>query len=542
MQLSRRLAKLHPDKLLNTLQQHIAAGHEQAALQAIPDLQLRHPGFHNELEVVKQQLSDKLLDDVKVLNRDRAVVFRCLNCGSGLAKQSPETVHVICHYCGCDAQHPATDIALERWNNSIDLEANFTIGDFFTFEGKRWQAVGVQLFSGRVREYDSEDGWESSYSRYTNWWMLNEQRELAWLIDDGHRRYWSEKYIPQNPELPDDKNKQFEHGSWTLEFAAGEFSYQPRQGERHNSAESRHSVPGKRKAKADDKNERGAKPTVNRYFNSVESRLADGEISEIEFFRSRMIPHETILLGLNKATELTDSKRWQRTMRTLLFALPMLAAAFLYFNRGGERVTETVALSNADKQVAVLNLPSVPQGQVLQMRGAIRGLPNNSWFGVDVTLLDSDNEEVYAKYLEFWRESGVDSDGPWSESKRSISWFVRIDEPDTYQVVIDGDAGSTAPDADFSLSVEPNRVSSTPFIVAAFLTFLTFMLSRSKASSIRAGGASIGLRLNKNKSGAEQRVTSENSAQNNTQSSTESNATAATAGKAGHNLKSGNTR
>ena len=96
MQLSRRLARLHPDKVLKTLQQHIAEGHEQAALQAIPDLQLRHPGFHNELEQIKQRLSDKLLDDVKVLNRDRAVVFRCLNCGSGLSKQSPETVHIIC--------------------------------------------------------------------------------------------------------------------------------------------------------------------------------------------------------------------------------------------------------------------------------------------------------------------------------------------------------------------------------------------------------------------------------------------------------------
>lgn len=534
MQLSRRLAKLHPDKLLSTLQQHIAAGHEQAALQAIPDLQLRHPGFHNELEEVKQRLSDKLLDDVKVLNRDRAVVFRCLNCGSGLAKQSPETVHVICHYCGCDAQHPATDIALERWNNSIDLEANFTIGDFFTFEGKRWQAVGVQLFSGRVREYDGEDGWESNYSRYTNWWMLNEQRELAWLIDDGQRRYWSEKYIPQNPELPEDKNKQFEHGSWTLEFAAGEFSYQPRQGERHNSSESRHSVPAKQQAQSGDNSERRRSTAVNRYFNSVESRLADGEISEIEFFRSRMIPHETILQGLNKATELTDSKRWQRTMRTLLFTLPVLAAAFLYFNRGGERVTETVALSNADKQVAMLSLPSVAKGQLLQMRGSITGLPNNRWFGVDVTLLDSDNEEVYAKYLEFWRESGVDGDGPWSESKRSISWFVRIDEPDTYQIVIDGDVSSTAPDADFSLSVEPNRVSSTPFVIGAFLTFLAFMLSRSKASSIRAGGASIGLRMTKGKSGPEQNAAPEKSEKNKTATGSSSDTE--------HNLKSGNTR
>jgi hypothetical protein len=64
MQLSRRLKNLHPDKLLGTLQKHIDDGHEQAALQAIPELQLRHPGFHNELEHIRQRLSDKLLDDV----------------------------------------------------------------------------------------------------------------------------------------------------------------------------------------------------------------------------------------------------------------------------------------------------------------------------------------------------------------------------------------------------------------------------------------------------------------------------------------------
>lgn len=524
MQLSRRLASLHPAKVVTTLERHIADGHERAALQAIPDLQLRHPGFHNELENIKQRLSDKLLDDVKVLNRDRAVVFRCLNCGSGLAKQSPETVHVICHYCGCDARHPATDMALERWNNSLDLEAKFTIGDFFTFEGKRWQAVGVQLFSGRVREYDSEDGWESTYSRYTSWWMLNEQRELAWLIDDGRRRYWAVKTIPQNPELPDDKDKRFEHGSWTLEFAAGEFSYQPRQGERHNSAETTRATLGKLvDSKSSGGRPNGAegspgdhgKSSTARYYSSIESRLTDGEISSIEFYRSRMIPHETILRGLEKDAVLTESNRWKKTMRTLLVALPLLLASFLYFNRGGDRLSETVPLAGADKEVVLQTLPAVSEGQVLNLRGSVDGLRDNSWFGVEVTLLNSDDEEAYSKYLEFWSESGVDSDGRWTESKRNISWFVRVEEPDTYQVVIDGDEESTTPDADFSLSVEPNRVSETPYILGGVLTFLMVMLSRSKASSIRSGGAAIGLKLNKNKSGSTQSARPEPKEMNN---------------------------
>ena len=192
-------------------------------------------------------------------------------------------------------------------------------------------------------------------------------------------------------------------------------------------------------------------------------------------------------------------------MRLLLTALPLLAAAYLYLDRGGERTEQTVPLSSADKQVAILDLPAVSEGQLLNLRGSIKGLRNNSWFGVDVALHNSDNEAVYSKYLEFWHETGVDSDGPWSESKRIFSWFVRIDEPDSYQVVIDGDEASTVPDADFSLTVEPNRVSKRPFFIGAFLAFLMVMLCRSKVSSIRSGAASIGLRLNKGQSKSEQR-------------------------------------
>ena len=229
---------MHPDKVLGVLQQHIDAGHERSALQAIPDLQLQHPQFHDELEQQKARLSARLVDGVKVLDRDTAEVFRCVNCGGGLARQNPESKQVICQYCGCDAMHPAHDVLLERWNEALDLESNFTIGDFFQFDNRRWQAIGVQLFSGQLREFDDEDEkWESNNAYYTSWWMLNEDRELAWLIDDGTCRYWAEKFIPKDPFNPDQSDKRYEHGQWKLEFAAGEFSYQPKQGERHDSAE-----------------------------------------------------------------------------------------------------------------------------------------------------------------------------------------------------------------------------------------------------------------------------------------------------------------
>ena len=80
MQIAQRLNKIHPDKLLGTLQSHIDDGHEQAALQAIPDLQLGFPQFQNELEQIRGKLTAKLRDDIKVINPQSASVFNCANC------------------------------------------------------------------------------------------------------------------------------------------------------------------------------------------------------------------------------------------------------------------------------------------------------------------------------------------------------------------------------------------------------------------------------------------------------------------------------
>lgn len=487
MQIGSRLSNTHPDKLLSTLQRHIDAGHGQSALQAIPDLQLSHPQFHNELERIQRELSDNLLADVKVLDKNQAEIFRCLNCGAGLARQSPETVYVICQYCGNDAEHPATDRGLQRWDSALDLEANFTIGDFFQYKGKRWQSVGVQLFSGRVREHDGEEeGWQTNFARYTNWWMLNEQRELAWLVDDGRRRYWAGKHMPDNPSVPSVNDTSHEHGDWALEFAAGEFSYQPTSGEQHLSAESKVSrvLPG-----ADEK---------QRYYVSVESRHDEnGDVKEIEFFKSRMIPHAEVLEGLGKNLELSDVNRWRNTMRALMFGIPLLFASMFYWNRGDDKSVETIALAKEDANVVMHEFVVDKPGQTIEMRGAINGVRNNSWFGVDLSLVNSDNEDVYGKYLEFWHESGRDSDGAWSERSLSSKWYVRMDEPDTYRVVINGDAQSTSPDADFRLSMVPNRVSSTPFLLAGIFCLALVVLSRSKMSSVRTAASSIALKVKK---------------------------------------------
>lgn len=486
MQISKRLVGMHPDKVLGALQNHIDAGHEKSALQAIPDLQLQHPQFHNELEQTKARLSAKLIDGVKVLHRESAEVFRCVNCGGGLSRQNPESIHVICQYCGCDAEHPAQNIHLERWNKALDLESNFTIGDFFEFDGQRWQAIGVQLFSGRVKEYDSEDGWESSYGRYTSWWMLNERRELAWLVDDGRTRYWADKYIPEKPEVPADSNKQYEHGKWQLEFAAGEFSYQPTSGEKHTSAEkvTRETMPVRPGGKSE------------RYYVSAETRLdANGKPKEIEFVRSRKISNEQMLLALGKNTESADVRRWKNSIIGLVAALPLLVGVNFFLNKGGEEKIDAIQLHNQSINIPLQSIVVDKPGTMIAMSAGISSISVNKWMGVNFSLESSDGESVYDKYLEFWRETGYDTDGRWDESRRSLSWHVRVDEPDTYKAMVSVEPASTQANTGFRLKTEPNRTSATPFILAGFFSLLMMMLCRSKLSSLSSVAASIAVKL-----------------------------------------------
>ncbi len=485
MQISKRLVGMHPDKVLGALQNHIDAGHEKSALQAIPDLQLQHPQFHNELEQTKARLSARLVEGIKVLDRDAAEVFRCVNCGGGLSRQHPESTHIICQYCGCDAEHPAQDIHLERWNKALDLESNFTVGDFFELDGQRWQAIGVQLFSGRVREYD-EGEWETNFSRYTSWWMLNERRELAWLVDDGSTRYWADKYIPEKPMVPESSDKKYEHGSWKLEFAAGEFSYQPVSGEKLSTVEKSRKVsmpvrPG------------GSK---HQYYTSVETRLdANDKPKEIEFTRSRVISNEDMMAGLGKSTDSFELKRWKHSIFAFIAALPFLIAVGLYLNQGGEEVVQSVELNSQSANSQMQSLRVDKAGTMIEMAARISKIQVNTWIGVELLLEDANGEIIYDKYLEFWRESGFDSDGRWEESHSSISWHVRVDEPGTYRTLVSVDPASTQTATGFRLRTEPNRTPLAPFIMAGIFSLFMMMLCRSKLSSASSVAASIAVKL-----------------------------------------------
>jgi len=232
------------------------------------------------------------------------------------------------------------------------------------------------------------------------------------------------------------------------------------------------------------------------YNVSIETRLdSEQNPKEIEFYRSRRVPDSVMFEGLGKDLELTGINRWKNSIRSLVVVLPLLAGLAFLFNRGGESISQSVDLIATSSDLPLQTFEVSDSGTMIAFNGSVDRLKDNSWMGVNVELQDSNGEGVYSKYLEFWRESGRDSDGRWSEIKRKLSWHVRVDEPGTYTAVASTEPSSSNSAARFTLRSEPNRTSLMPFIFAAVFTAFMIVIFRSKLSSISAVAASIAVKL-----------------------------------------------
>lgn len=487
MLLADSLRELHPDKIPGVLDSYVREGRGPEVRQAIPQLQRQHPQLREKFTTVLESLkgTEPALDMIAGSN---GVAITCANCGGSVSKQSPDAAAVICQYCGCNAEQVQPD-GLSRWKGKIDTQAKFSIGSFFNFRGKKWQAVGVQKYSGRVKEWDSEDKrWDTSYSRYTLWWMLNEQRELAWLSDYGNKRYWSSRYVPKKPGLPEEKNRRTEYGDWQLNFAAGEFSYHPVPGQKRKTYEVTRPPSGE-----DSRDSNG-----DRYAYSTETALDEkGKVSEIEFFRSVTISNTDILRGLGSQELLSAVRRWRITGGLLAGAgaLSLVSSFVLKGSLESDQIlSKQLTFQDAGEQsLGQIRIEDTPA--LLRFNSRLTSkLKANRYAEFEVGLSDSENQYVGGYYVEFWHETGYD-DGPWRESVYRINRDLRIDEPGTYNLA--GLMGATNANFPFDvkLDVSTNPVTTQPFFFSFFAGIASAIISFARSKSLAASGSSIGGRM-----------------------------------------------
>ncbi len=490
MQLVDSLQQIHPDKLIGVVGSYIKEGRGDEIRQALPTLIDKHPQLKDDLGQIMLKLK-QAKPEVEVICGDHATVFACANCGGALSRQAADTVYVICQYCGCDAENPPAD-GMSHWQQFLDTKADFTLGSFFNLGGVKWQAIGVQRFNGTIREWDSEDKtWENSRASYTLWWMINEKRELGWLTDYGSKRYWSQKFIPKQPQLPSSQDRSIEYGEWKLEFAAGEFSYQPVVGDVRHTAEHKRAPKGFGPAK----NNNG-----KQLIYAVESAIGpNGKPTEYEFIRSVGLSHKNVMNAIGNAEGLLSVKRWLRT--AILFAVTAACVAALFFLiphllQSQQMLSQQTPLAPA-VQVMAGELRIEEENQLLRIESRLlKVLPANTYLELELEIVDQDNETVGFIDNEFWHETGSDSDGPWRESRYVYNNDIRFLEPGNYRFLASLGSSNTKPSVQKSveilISANTHPVVSTPFFgsgIAAILAgILSFMRSRARA----VAGASIG--------------------------------------------------
>ena len=128
----------------------------------------------------------------------------CKNCGSTLKQYNPNSDVIICDHCGTSTadENPAkttSDKAYQVPENPL-----LKLHETFEYHSATWQIIGCICYQGNVREWDSEDDvWETNPWKYNSWWVMNEAREIAWVVHDSTGYKWSSKTtlksrIPEN--------------------------------------------------------------------------------------------------------------------------------------------------------------------------------------------------------------------------------------------------------------------------------------------------------------------------------------------------------
>ena len=508
MRLKESLEGIHPDKLVGVLRRHLADGRRDAVRQALPALTERHPSLAPELEAMRESLrlaggglapdagpsradarrataSDTAVPgsaardaaarhDIELVAGDGAAVFACASCGGTLMRQSPESIEVICQYCGNETTL-TDELPGARWEATLDPEARFGIGSFFELDGTRWQVVGMQRFEGKLREWDHEDGvWETNRADWTSWWMLNGGRELAFLEDHGESRYWSVATVPKDPHPPNAVSRAHEHGDWTLVDAAGEFSYRVRLGERHTSVE----------------------PASGRERVTIETRLDEhGRALEIEYFRSRKLSDRDVLEGLGDAETIASIGRWTRT-RTV-FALAAMAALLMRVLLGvalpeRELLAEGFDVVPGAASVPVASVTLDEPYPVYRIETSTAELRGDGWIAFELEFEAPDAEGFAYLPFELWRESGWDADEFWSESELEPGQRVRLGEPGRYALSAVGAQASEADRATPAvLRIVANAFTVQPMLFAALLAFGLAAVSQMRAVAVAGSGASL---------------------------------------------------
>lgn len=385
-------------------------------------------------------------------------VDNCSSCGSTINQYSPNSETIICQHCGNNStnKNPSKHSIKEYQATDNPL---FKLYETFEYQSRTWQIIGCICYEGTVKEWDSEDDvWEFNPWRYNSWWVINEAREMAWIIHDSTGYKWSTKttMLGRIPE----HNRSYEEGSWNIVSAVGEFSYFPTIG--------------------------GASTTYERDANSIEILLdSKGKKKEVEAFINSPIKPLHLFTAFNK-TDLVDALQRSRLALKLIGASVFcLLLGFFFLNLSSSTVLKTPAETIQHpfgSELITLGEMSLDKKSLLKFHFSGPIPRGNGNFEADLVIHDDRERVVSILPISIWRESGRDSDGAWTETNKSSSPLLNLPANKKYTLSLKPTSLYKWKKFSVSGHIQKNIASTAPIYlgIALFVLLLIFQFAARK--------------------------------------------------------------
>ncbi len=365
----------------------------------------------------------------------KAESLDCPNCSASLSYLQIKAKVITCQSCGSVVETGSGALLASLKNSKYKPESYIRLGMRCQFKGTAYQVVGRICYQSELKEYCNEDRryYPEGTWAYDSWCLLSENGEYAWITEDEEGFQFSKSFVPDVPLVPTiskpkagflnshrpQKIKEFSTSK--IVHFEGEFTWQPNLGDLSKSASYTY---------------RGESFEVNSNLDR------DGQTKEIEFFRGRKVPELQLALAFDNQQEierLQEEKRSEELIRrssivalagaVFLFALSIYFLAFDFGSRVANYYVKVSELTGEGKTVGPVNLKKSGRLHRLVLRGSI---PNNRSFQGGVELMDSTRLVINNVDGDFWRESGWDSDGRWSESDLKASQTFRLSKAGHY--------------------------------------------------------------------------------------------------------------
>ena len=211
-----------------------------------------------------------------------------------------------------------------------------------------------------------------------------------------------------------------------------------------------------------------------------------GETQEIEAFHDVKLDLMDLLKSFGKQSVVDALKRSKIATYAAFASIACLVIGF-FVMQGFEKTlitTPTVTVNTQSiKQVIPLGEFKMESKGLIELDFLANLQRGNGSFDAEVVISDSDKTPVAELPISLWRESGRDSDGPWTESQYRDAPRINLPEADVYKLSLVPDTLKQWQSISLRGKVTRNVVSLLPIIIggiAAVLLGFTLSLMRRK--------------------------------------------------------------